>query len=111
MYYLERLPLYDTEKPYTMRYEPDEDIPQSNFKKVPYPMVVKSMREQGVESFRINECGFQLVHLDSALSYDEFWDSKRVEEVYIKEVKDMLKRELGAKFAVALDFAVRMPRC
>ena len=110
MYYLERTSLYDTEKPYTMRYQPDEDIPQSNFKKIKYPMTAKSMRLPGSGPFYLNDCGFQLVELKSHLSYNEFWDNKRVKEVYIQEVKDTLKRELGAKYVHVLDYAVCRPQ-
>ena len=106
MYYLERTPLYNTEKPYTMRYEPEEGIPQSNFKKIKYPMTVKSMREPAAGPFHLNECGFQLIQLKSRLSYDEFWDNERVKEIYIEEVKDTLKKELGAKYVHVLDYAV-----
>ncbi|KAM0236962.1 hypothetical protein ACHAP5_009202 [Fusarium lateritium] len=106
MYYLDRATLYDGEKPYSMRYLPEE-IPQSNYKKVKYPMTVKSMRDCGVDSFRLNECGFQRVELKTKLSYDEFWNNQRIQEVYIEEVKDTLKAELGAKHVHVLDYAVR----
>ncbi|KAJ4251077.1 hypothetical protein NW762_011728 [Fusarium torreyae] len=89
-----------------MRYLP-EDIPQSNYRKVKYPMTVKSMRDYGVDSFRLNECGFQRIELKTKLSYDEFWDNQRVQEIYIEEVKDALKAELGAKHVHVLDYAVR----
>ncbi|KAG8667967.1 hypothetical protein FPOAC1_012809 [Fusarium poae] len=106
MYYLDRTSLHDVEKPYSMRYLP-EGIPQSNYKKVKYPMNAKSMRCYGVDSFRLNECGFQRIELKTKLSYDDFWDNQKVQEVYIEEVKDALKAELGAKHVHVLDYAVR----
>ena len=106
MWYLERLPLYDVEKPYTMRYEPEEGIPQTNFKKVQHPMVVRSMREPGAGPFLLGECGFQLMELKSQLEPEEFWDNEKVQRVYIQEVKEALKRELGAKYVHVLDYAV-----
>ncbi|KAK1240219.1 hypothetical protein MKX08_007661 [Trichoderma sp. CBMAI-0020] len=63
------------------------------------------MRESG--PFRIEECGFQLVNLRSALKYDEFWVNDKVQSVYIPEVGKALKRELGAKYVHVLDYAVR----
>ena len=107
MYYLERTPLYDTEKPYSMRYQPDDGIPQTNFVKTECPITVKSMREPGAGPFRLNECGFQQIELHSQMSYDDFWDNEAVQRVYIQEVKDVLKRELGAKHVFVLDYAVR----
>lgn len=106
MYYLDRTPLYEVEKPYSMRYLPEENIPQTNYKKVKCPLTARSMRRPDVGPFRLNECGFQLVNLDSKLSYDEFWDNKRVQEVYIEEVKETLKKELGARHVFVLDYAV-----
>ncbi|KAI0396028.1 hypothetical protein F5Y17DRAFT_420865 [Xylariaceae sp. FL0594] len=125
MYYLERTDLYDVEKPYTMRYEPDEEegIPQTNFVKVKKPLVVRSMRhcapcsptvlssDDAVEDksslFKLEECGFQKIVLKSQLSYDEFWDNDKVTKTYVQEVKSALKRELGAKYVFVLDYAVR----
>ncbi|KAM6521831.1 hypothetical protein FALCPG4_011535 [Fusarium falciforme] len=44
MYYLDRTPLYEVEKPYSMRYLPEEGIPQTNYKKVKYPLTARSMQ-------------------------------------------------------------------
>ncbi|KAK3328635.1 hypothetical protein B0T19DRAFT_196139 [Cercophora scortea] len=107
MWYLERAPLYDTEKPYSMRYEPGDGIPQTNFVKIKQPITVKSMRQPGAGPFHLNECGFQLIELASSLPYDGFWDNDKVQQVYIPEVKEALKRSLGAKYVVVLDYAVR----
>jgi len=133
MYYLERTPLYDVEKPYTMRYEPNEEegIPQTNFVKVKKPLTVRSMRHSfpysfsdnsspapdsgssGAENaedksglFKLEECGFQKIRLESQLTYEEFWDNEKVQETYVQEVKSALKRELGAKYVFVLDYAV-----
>lgn len=106
MYYLDRAQLYDIEKPYSMRYRPEEDIAQCNYVKVKHPMAVKSMRESG--PFRIAECGFQLIDIHSDLTYDEFWMNERVQSVYIPEVEKALKLELGARCVHVLDYAVRM---
>ncbi|KAK5995288.1 Fe(II)/2-oxoglutarate-dependent dioxygenase nvfI-like protein [Cladobotryum mycophilum] len=107
MYYLDRAHLQHVEKPYSMRYLPEEDIPQTNYMKVKHPILVKSMREPGAGPFHIDECGFQIIDLHSSLTYDEFWDNERVQQVYVEEVKEALKRELGAKYVHVLDYAVR----
>lgn len=109
MWYLERLPLYETEKPYAMRYEPEDGIPQTNCKKIQYPMTARSMREPGTGPFRLNECGFQTMELRSQLTSDDFWDNDKVQSVYIAEVKEALKRDLGAKYVHVLDYALGSP--
>ncbi|KAF4992470.1 hypothetical protein FGRMN_7141 [Fusarium graminum] len=106
MYYLDRTSLHDEEKPYSMRYLPDE-IPQSNYKKVNFPMTAKSMRNYDMDSFRLNQCGFQRIEIRTKLSYNDFWNNQRVQEVYIEEVKDALKKELNAQHVHVLDYAVR----
>ncbi|KAL7966594.1 hypothetical protein HDV63DRAFT_396909 [Trichoderma sp. SZMC 28014] len=82
-YYLDRVPLYNIEKPYSMRYLPEEDVPQSNYVKVKHPISARSLREAG--TFRIEE----------------------LQSVYIPEVKQALKLELGANYVHVLDYAVR----
>lgn len=104
MYYLERVQLYDIEKPYSMRYLPEEDIPQCNYVKVKHPIAVKSLRESG--PFHIDECGFQLIDIHSDLTYDEFWKNEKLQSVYLPEVEKALKLELGAKYVYILDYAV-----
>lgn len=106
MWYLDRDPLYETEKPYSMRYEPDDEIPQNNLKKIPHPIEVKSMREPGAGPFRMEECGFQMIQLHSNLTPDDFWKEELVQKVYVQEVKEALKKELGAKHVHVLDYAV-----
>lgn len=105
MFYLDRVQLYETEKPYSMRYLP-EDIPQCNYFKVKHPITVKSMRGSG--RFHIDECGFQLINIHSGLTYDEFWVNEKVQSVYIPEVEKALKSELGAAHVHVLDYAVSM---
>ncbi|KAK0716280.1 hypothetical protein B0H67DRAFT_645923 [Lasiosphaeris hirsuta] len=107
MWYLEHLPLYETEKPYTMRYKSEDDIPQTNFKKVQHPMKARSMREPGAGPFHLDECGFHTMELRSRLTSDEFWDNDNVQGVYIPEVKEVLKRDLGVKYVHVLDYALR----
>lgn len=63
MYYLKKLPLYETEKPYTMRYLPEDGIPQSNFQKCEKPISVTDMRRPDVGPFSFDECGFELIKL------------------------------------------------
>lgn len=109
MYYLENIPLYETEKPYTMRYLPEEDIPQSNFQKCEKPITAINMRRSDVRPFKFDECGFKLIELHSKMSYDDFWDNEKIQKVYIQEVREAIKKAIGAKFVWVLDYAVGIP--
>lgn len=109
MHYLENIPLYETEKPYTMRYLPEEDIPQSNFQKCEKPITAINMRRSDVGPFKFDECGFELIELHSKMSYDDFWDNEKIQKVYIQEVREAIKKAIGAKFVWVLDYAVGIP--
>jgi hypothetical protein len=108
MFYLDNAPLYDSEKPYTMRYMPEEGIPQTNFQKSEHPVSVRSMRAPNQGPFRFDECGFQLVELHSQMVYDDFWDNDKIQNIYIQEVRETIKKALGAKFVWVLDYAVSL---
>jgi hypothetical protein len=109
MYYLENIPLYETEKPYTMRYLPGEEIPQSNFQKCEKPVTIINMRRSDVGPFKFDECGFELIELHSKMSYDDYWDNEKIQKVYIQEVRDAIKKAIGATFVWVLDYAVGIP--
>lgn len=109
MHYLENIPLYEIEKPYTMRYLPVEDIPQSNFHKCEKPMTAINMRQSDVGPFKFNECGFEFIEFHSKMSYDDFWDNEKIQKVYIQEVREAIKKAIGAKFVWVLDYAVSLP--
>jgi hypothetical protein len=109
MYYLEKIPLYETEKPYTMRYLPEDGIPQSNFQKAEKPISVINMRRSDVGPFKFDECGFELIELHSKMSYDDYWDNEKIQKVYIQEVRNAIKKAIGAKFVWVLDYAVSVP--
>lgn len=108
MYYLESIPLYETEKPYMMRYQPQEDIPQSNFQKCETPMIAINMQRADVGPFKFDECGFELIELHSKMSFDNFYDNSKIQSVYIQEVREGIKKAMSAKFWV-LDYAVCIP--
>jgi hypothetical protein len=110
MYYLENMPIYLTEKPYTMRYQPEEDIPQSNFHKCEKPMTAISMRRPDVGPFNFEECGFELIEMRSEMSYEDFSDNEKIQSVYIQEVREAIKHAIGAKFVWVLDYAVCVPQ-
>jgi len=105
MHFLERSNLYNKEKPYSMRYQPDDDLPQSNFSFEKHTITVRSMREGG--PYKLNECGFERIDFPSKMTYEDFWDHGKVQTQYLDEVKTALKKSLNAKYIYVLDYAVR----
>lgn len=108
MYFMVDDPLYKTVKPYTMRYQPDDGLAQSNVKKDKYDVVVRSMREK-LGDFHLDECGFECVEMKSNMAYEDWGDRGLVDNVYLEEVRTLLKRSLGAKHVHVLDYAVSVP--
>lgn len=104
MHFLARNKLYETEKPYGVRYKPDEDIPQTNIILEKHTISVDSIRNG--DTFRLNECGFERIDFPSKMSYDDFWNHETIQAVYLGEVKRTLKKRLGAKFVHILDYTV-----
>ncbi|KAL4939105.1 hypothetical protein BDV06DRAFT_225337 [Aspergillus oleicola] len=105
MYFLARNDLFAHEKPYSMRYDPGNGIPQANVIRERHELTIRSMRNGG--PFLLNESGFQVINLNSSMAYDDFWDHEKIQAIYLEEVKKAMKDNLGAKHVHVLDYAVR----
>jgi hypothetical protein len=100
---------YDTEKPYTLQYEPDGDLPRSNCERVPAAQInITDIRGREHE-FTKAKHGFQIVELESKLDREDFYNEAAVEATYYQELKEMLKREFGAKHVEILEHNVIEP--
>lgn len=95
LHFLPRDPLYDIEKPYSIQYEPHGDIPQTNVcRDVVEGVSIRDIR--GVKnSLKFDKDGFIVRELNSKLEYEGFANPDRVREVYVPEVCDLLRKELG----------------
>lgn len=99
-------PKYDHEKPYRLRYDPGDAIPRTNCETdVQKGIIVHDIRGREAE-YTLNRNGFQVVRLDSKLTPDDFHDRAKVKAVYYQELKDLLKRTLGAKRVEVLEHGV-----
>lgn len=83
--FLARDDLYTTEKLYCLQ-EPSEVLPRTNIKPDNINnLLIRDLRGKEHE-YTFNEQGFAVLGLDSALSYEEFSDPQRVEDVYLHEL-------------------------
>lgn len=94
----------DDDAPYQYVYDPPEGVPKNNVGADPHPVVIHDARGRESE-FSIDTSGFQYVKHISAEK--EFVDEERIQDVYYKEVEDILKKETGAKRVFIFDHTIR----
>lgn len=105
-YYANRDPKWQHEKPYQLQFPAPDGFPETNMTWTQHSDVqVADIR--GVEgTFTVHRHGFQLCNLDTRLTYEDMGDRKKVEEIYLPEVAESLKKELKADRVLVFDYNV-----
>ena len=98
----------NTEAPFNYVYEPPAGTLRSNVGLDTHPVVVHDARGRESE-FNIDKNGFQFVKYPSVEK--EFDNDARIEDVYYKEVEELLKKEVGAKRVFIFDHTIRYVAC
>lgn len=89
--FLARDELYATEKLYCLQ-EPSGVLPRTNVKPDKInDLLIRDLRGKEHE-YTFNEQGFAVMEMESALSYEEFSDPQRVEDIYLEELGTCLLR-------------------
>jgi hypothetical protein len=89
IYHLQELPRYASEKPYTMRYVPDNGVAVSNVEREKHSVEVIDMR--GSESeYRLEKNGFTISKLVAKMSYEDYDDHEKITNVYMPELEAKL---------------------
>ncbi|EER38582.1 conserved hypothetical protein [Histoplasma capsulatum var. duboisii H88] len=107
IFYIERLPLYEEEKPFFLNFPPSgPGQRQSN--------VVYCRREVSITDVRNHEglftldtTGFQYKHFATTVDYKDFASPAAIEGTFLKEVEAFLTTELNADYVLAWDYQVR----
>ena len=102
--FLERDDLYQTEKPYCLRFDPLDDISRHNLKLDCKPLHIADARSLNTD---IEKNGFTLTTIQTTLTHDDFADAKKIESTYALEVQNHLKKMFGARHARVIDYNVR----
>lgn len=72
----------------------------------PRPIHIKNIR--GIESlFTLQKNGFEIAHLPSNMTEEDWTSEERRKEIYFAEVSAVLKRVTGAKFVYSYEHMVR----
>lgn len=92
------------EAPFQYVFDPPEGTDKHNIGNDPRPAVVHDARGRESE-FTLDNAGFQFVkHVSTE---KEFLDDERIQDVYYKEVEELLKKEVGAKRVFIFDHTIR----
>lgn len=89
----------DTEKPYSLLYQPDDDLKLTNFEISDLrPVDIYDMRPKK-DTLSIDREGFMFTDFKSKLNYEDYFDDEKLKSVFAPEVRDLLVGKLGAKAA------------
>lgn len=89
IYYLQELPRYVSEKPYTMRYIPEGGTAVSNVLREKHMLSVKNIRENKHE-YTLDRNGFMISRLPTSLDYATFDSQEAIEKNYFPELESIL---------------------
>ena len=104
--FLERDPLYDSEKPYEHRRDDWTDVPTTNAKMERLDDIpIQNMRGRDLS---IATNGFFCLNLETGLSAEDFQQSSKIVEEYFPRLTQALKASLNADRIQIYDFTVRL---
>ncbi|MCJ1307426.1 hypothetical protein MMC25_001072 [Agyrium rufum] len=106
VHFLAREKVFEIEKPYSLRFPPDGDLPQSNIKREKFKVVINDMRKG--ERPALEQNGFQIMDMESTMYYSDFDDEEQIKSLYLPEVEAALLKELDARHVHVMDFAVSL---
>lgn len=104
MHFLERTSFYDQVKPYSMRFPPRSNLPQSNVRREKHDIKFHDIRKHS--DLTIDTCGFEVVKAPSKMNYEDFEEKSKIRNIYLREMCEILKAKLEAKHVLALDYSV-----
>ena len=105
MYFLKPDELWETEKPYGMRFHAD-GIAQSNVLREKHNIFLNDIRHMK-EMPSVDVQGFSVMSLNSRMTYEDFRDYSKIKSIYHADIVTALKKKLGAKHVFVMDNAVR----
>lgn len=94
------------EAPFQYVYDPPAGAEKHNLGEDPHPAVVRDARGKVEEyGLSLDTSGFQFVEYPSVEK--DFTDDAKIEDVYYKEVTELLKEKVGAKRVFIFDHTIR----
>lgn len=104
-HFLKRDELYDTEKPYSLRFTPPEGFPRANIKLERHDIDIHDVRKEA-KDFVFGRDGVEIIDFESTMAYEDYDNDGTVKEVLLKEVANRLKTFLGAQHVQIFEHTV-----
>ncbi|UPK95003.1 hypothetical protein LCI18_005938 [Fusarium solani-melongenae] len=104
MNFLAREPLYDTIKPYSLRFDPPDSTPRHNLVLEPKEITIRNAR---LLNPTIEQHGFTLTSFPTKMDRHDFEDLAKIEMVYAAELEAHLKNLFQAQHVRVIDYAIR----
>jgi hypothetical protein len=108
VYFLSRNPIYNQEKPYTLRYAPELDFPQTNIERSLHKIKFQDMRD--APGLIYDKCGFTFANYVSAMRHEDFESPIKIETLHQAEIVECVKKTLNASSIDVLDYVVNLYR-
>ncbi|OAT10749.1 hypothetical protein BDBG_06552 [Blastomyces gilchristii SLH14081] len=104
IFYTERLPLYEKEKPFFLNFPPSEPGQrQSNVIYCRREVCITDVRGHE-DLFTLDTTGFQYKDFETTVDYQSFASPAAIEGTFLKEVENFLTTELNADYVLAWDY-------
>ncbi|KAJ4142057.1 hypothetical protein NW754_014847 [Fusarium falciforme] len=103
--FLAREPLYDTIKPYSLRFDPPDSTPRHNLVLEPKEITIRDARPLNPT---IEQHGFTLTSFPTKMDRRDFEDHVKIERVYAAELEAHLRNLFQAQHVRVIDYAVRI---
>ena len=101
--FLARDNIYDTIKPYSLRFEPPDASPRHNLHIEKHRVNINDAR---LIYPTIERNGFTLTSVPTTMSYKDFNDHSKIQDVYAPELQNHLKNMLQARHVRVIDYVV-----
>jgi hypothetical protein len=105
LHFLARSDEYNETKPYSMRFAPNNGIPQSIIKNETRMTKIRDMRTCQ-EELNFQSCGFGIMPFTTRMRYEDFEDSDAIRSIYMEELKTMLEDVFHASYVYVIDNVV-----
>lgn len=107
--FIKRLGLYKTIKPYSIAIEIESwsgNVPRSNFQQDSVDVSVEDIRGRE-DQFTFDQNGFALLEFNSSMMYEDFEDTRKLEDLYAQELGACLLQYFEAKSVRVFSILVR----
>lgn len=107
-HFLKRDPLYDHEKPYSLRFTAPEGFRRANILLEKHAIRVRDIRDSRQQP-SLEKDGCALLNFHSTMRYSDFDSEIRIKDTYLKEVANTLKTLLQAQHVQIFEHTVCYP--